>query len=120
MDHQHKPETAVADDPQARELLRRAFENTARWQPDFKGFTADLTVNVNGQETSGPVIVKSPREVSVQLSDADVQKWAATAIHTVRPGAVLQNAGLLQYANGTYSLTRNAGMARTIPRMRGA
>ena len=48
--HQRKQEeTAVADDPKARELLRRAFENTARWQKDFTGFTADLTVNVNGK-----------------------------------------------------------------------
>ena len=45
-------------------------------QKDFTGFTADLTVNISGKATSGPVIVKSPREVSVQLADADVQKWA--------------------------------------------
>ena len=75
--HQRKQEeTTVADDPKARELLRQAFEKTARWQKDFKGFTADLTVNVNGKETSGSVMVKSPREVSVQLGEADVQKWA--------------------------------------------
>ena len=65
----------VADDPKAREVLRQAFEKTARWQKDFKGFTADLTVNVNGKETSGPVMVKGPREVSVQLGETDVQKW---------------------------------------------
>ena len=63
--HQKQEETTVADDPKAREILRQAFENTARWQKDFTGFTADLTVNVNGKETSGPVMVKSPREVSV-------------------------------------------------------
>ena len=76
---QHKPqpeETTVADDPKAREKLRQAFEKTARWQKDFKGCTADLAVNVNGKETSGPVTVKGPREVSVQLGDAEVQKWA--------------------------------------------
>ena len=57
----HKPDQpTVADDPQAREVLRRAFENTARWPKDFKGFTADLTVNLNGRELHGPVIVKGP------------------------------------------------------------
>ena len=73
----HKPDQpTVADDPQAREVLRRAFENTARWPKDFKGFTADLSVNLNGRELHGPVIVKGPREVSVQLADGDLQKWA--------------------------------------------
>ncbi len=76
MDTHHTTATGVADDPKAREALRQAFEKTARWQKDFKGFTADLTVNINGKETSGPVIVKGPREVSVQLQDGDVQKWA--------------------------------------------
>ena len=50
--HQRKQEeTTVADDPKAREMLRQAFEKTARWQQDFKGFTAELIVNVNGKET---------------------------------------------------------------------
>ena len=102
MDHQHKPETTVADDPHARELLRRAFEHTARWQPDFKGFTADLTVNVNGKETSGPVMVKSPREVSVQLSDGDVQKWAQEQLGMI---AVHRGPRSFEESDGKYTLT---------------
>ncbi len=102
MDHQHKPETTVADDPHARELLRRAFENTARWQPDFKGFTADLTVNVNGKETSGPVMVKGPREVSVQLSDGDVQKWAQEQLGMI---AVHRGPRSFEESDGKYTLT---------------
>ncbi len=102
MEHQHKPETTVTDDPHARELLRRAFENTARWQPDFKGFTADLTVNINGKETSGPVIVKSPREVSVQLSDGDVQKWAQEQLAMI---AVHRGPRSFEESDGKYTLT---------------
>lgn len=102
MDHQHNPETTVADDPHARELLRRAFDNTARWQPDFKGFTADLTVNVNGKETSGPVMVKSPREVSVQLSDGDVQKWAQEQLGMI---AVHRGPRSFEESDGKYTLT---------------
>src|ERR1043165_3663831 len=85
--HQQKQEErTIADDPKAREMLRQAFEKTARWPKNFKGFTADLTVNVNGKETGGSVMVKGPREVSVQLGDAEVQKWAQeqlgmTAVH---------------------------------------
>ena len=67
-------------------MLRQAFENTARWPKDFKGFTADLTVNVNGKKMTGPVMVKGPREVTVQLGDADVQKvGAGAAWHDRRP-----------------------------------
>ncbi|MGQ0666744.1 MAG: DUF3386 family protein [Nitrospiraceae bacterium] len=92
----------VADDPCARDLLRRAFDNTARWQKDFRGFTADLTVNINGKETSGPVTVKSPREVSVQLSDADVQKWAQEQLGMI---AVHRGPRSFEESDGKYSLT---------------
>ena len=102
MEHHDKPETTVSDDPHARELLRRAFENTARWQPDFKGFTADLTVNINGKETSGPVIVKGPREVSVQLSDGDVQKWAQEQLGMI---AVHRGPRSFEESDGKYTLT---------------
>jgi hypothetical protein len=95
-------QTTVADDPQAREALRRAFEKTARWQKDFKGFTADLTVNVNGKETSGPVIVKGPREVSVQLSDGDVQKWAQEQLGMI---AVHRGPRSFEESDGKYTLT---------------
>ena len=101
--HQRKQEeTAVADDPKARELLRRAFENTARWQKDFTGFTADLTVNVNGKETGGPVMVKGPREVSVQLGETDVQKWVQEQLGMI---AVHRGPRTFEESDGKYSLT---------------
>ncbi len=102
MDIQKPEQTTVADDPKAREALRRAFENTARWQKDFKGFTADLTVNVNGKETSGPVMVKGPREVSVQLGDADVQKWAQEQLGMI---AVHRGPRSFEESDGKYTLT---------------
>ncbi len=95
-------QATVADDPQARTLLRRAFEHTARWQPDFRGFTADLTVSINGKETSGPVMVKGPREVSVQLPDADVQKWAQDQIAMI---AVHRGPRSFEESDGQYTLT---------------
>jgi Protein of unknown function (DUF3386) len=99
----HKQEQpSVADDPHARETLRKAFEKTARWQKDFKGFTADLTVNVNGKETNGPVIVKGPREVSVQLPDGDVQKWAQEQLGMI---AVHRGPRSFEESDGKYTLT---------------
>jgi len=99
----HKQEQpATADDPRARETLRKAFEKTARWQQDFKGFTADLTVNVNGREISGPVMVKSPREVSVQLADGEVQKWAQEQLGMI---AVHRGPRSFEESDGKYTLT---------------
>lgn len=100
--HEHPP-AAVSDDPEAREALRRAFHNTARWQADFKGFTADLTVNVNGRALSGPVTVKGPREVSVQLADADVQKWAQEQLAMI---AVHRGPRSFEESDGKYVLTQ--------------
>ncbi len=101
MQPQQEPST-VADDPQARELLRRAFEATARWPKDFPGFTADLTVNVNGKETCGSVMVKSPREVSVQLGDGETQKWAQEQLGMI---AVHRGPRSFEESDGKYSLT---------------
>lgn len=100
---EHAPESStVADDPQARDLLRRAFERTARWPKDFTGFTADLTVNVNGKETRGPVIVKGPRDVSVQLDNGDIQKWAQEQLGMI---AVHRGPRSFEESDGKYSLT---------------
>ena len=102
MEHSKQTHPPVADDPKAREMLRQAFENTARWPKDFKGFTADLTVNVNGKETTGPVMVKGPREVTVQLGDADVQKWAQEQLGMI---AVHRGPRTFEESDGKYSLT---------------
>jgi hypothetical protein len=101
--HQRKQEeSAVADDPKARELLRRAFDNTARWQQEFAGFTANLTVNINGKETSGAVMVKGPREISVKLGETDVQKWVQEQLGMI---AVHRGPRTFEESDGKYSLT---------------
>lgn len=100
----HPPSApTVSDDPAARAALRRAFDNTARWQPDFKGFTADLTVNANGAVTTGPVTVKGPREVSVILSDAELQKWAQEQLSMI---AVHRGPRSFEESDGKYTLTQ--------------
>lgn len=102
MEHHAQTPQAVADDPKARELLRQAFEQTARWQKDFKGFTADLTVNINGKSTSGPIMVKGPREVTVQLDNAEVQKWAQEQLGMI---AVHRGPRSFEESDGKYALT---------------
>ena len=95
-------QTEVQDDPKAREVLRQAFGRTARWQPDFKGFTATLTLNVNGKEIRGTVTVKGPRDVSVSLPDEDAQKWAEGQIAMI---AVHRGPRTFEESDGKYALT---------------
>ena len=102
MNKPNSDQSAVSDDPKAREALRQAFDNTARWQKDFKGFTADLTVNINGTETSGPMIVKGPRDVSVQLNNPEVQKWAQEQLGMI---AVHRGPRSFEESDGKYTLT---------------
>ncbi|WP_447980356.1 DUF3386 family protein [Candidatus Nitrospira bockiana] len=94
--------TQVQDDPKARTLLKQAFEKTARWQSDFKGFTADLTVNVNGRETRGTVTVKGLRDVTVSLPDPEIQKWTEGQIGMI---AVHRGPRSFDESDGKYSLT---------------
>ena len=94
--------TDVQDDPKARELLKAAFEKTARWQADFKGFQADLRVNVNGKETKGTVIVKGPRDVTVTIDDEALQTWAQGQIGMIATHRGPRN---FQESDGKHSLT---------------
>ena len=75
--------TETTDDPKARELLRRAFAKTSRWPDNFGGFEADLRINVNGEETTGKVTVKSSKEVAVSLPNEELQQWAQSQISMI-------------------------------------
>ncbi len=94
--------TDVQDDPKARELLQSAFAKTARWQPDFKGFQADLLVNVNGKETKGTVTVKGPRDVTVAIDDPELQTWAQSQIGMIAGHRGPRN---FEESDGKYTLT---------------
>lgn len=94
--------TDVKNDPNASALLRQAFQKTARWQPDFKGFTADLRVNVNGKELKGSVSVKGPKEVQVALPDPEIQKWAENQIAMI---AAHRGPRSFEESDGKYDLT---------------
>jgi len=78
--------TELKDDPQARAAMQEVFGNTARWDADFKGFTADVTVNLNGVEHQGTVTVKGPREIETTLTDEKARTFltenlASIAMH---------------------------------------
>ena len=92
----------VQNDPKAADLLRGAFEKTARWQSDFQGFQADLSINVNGNETKGSVKVKGPRDVSVEIQNEELQKWAQNQISMI---AVHRGPRSFEESDGKYALT---------------
>jgi Protein of unknown function (DUF3386) len=75
-DRQTAQAVAVQDDPNARELLHRAFDRTSRWRADFGGFTAALIAHDNGVEHHGTVKVTMPRSVEVTIAEPSLQQWA--------------------------------------------
>ena len=94
--------TDVQDDPKARELLRQAFEKTSRWPDGFGGFEADLSINVNGEVTTGKVTVKSSKEVDVSLPNEDLQKWAQGQISMIATHRGPRN---FEDSDGKYNLS---------------
>lgn len=67
--------TAVEDDPQAREAMREVFGNTARWGAGFNGFTADINVNLNGEDFPGTVTVKNPKEIETTITNEKAKAY---------------------------------------------
>jgi uncharacterized protein DUF3386 len=93
---------AVQDDPQARDLLCRAFERTARWSPTFRGFTARLLVHDNGVEHRGTVQVTMPRAVEVSLAESELQQWTQQQVAMMAGHRAYR---AFDQADGKYALT---------------
>ena len=94
--------TETIDDSKARELLRRAFTKTSRWPDNFGGFEADLRINVNGEEATGKVTVKSSKEVEVSLPNEELQKWAQGQISMIAAHRGPRN---FEESDGKYNLS---------------
>jgi hypothetical protein len=93
---------AVQDDPNARELLRLAFDRTARWRADFVGFTAALIANDDGVEHRGTVKVTLPRAIEVSLPEAALQQWAQQQLAMMAGHRAYRS---FDQADGKYVLT---------------
>ncbi len=100
---QHASEpVAAADDPAARELLRRAFGSTYRWSAVFKGFSARLRVEEAGRTVDGSANVIWPEPVTVSLPDPELQKWAEGQVGMM---AVHRGHRTFEQADGRHTLT---------------
>ncbi len=96
-----EPVTAV-DDANARDVLRRAFESTYRWSPEFKGFQARLSVWEAGKRSDGEARVQLPDVVTVSLADDETRKWAEGQIGMM---AVHRGHRAFDQADGRHTLT---------------
>jgi hypothetical protein len=93
---------AAADDPAARELLRRAFGSTYRWSAAFKGFSARLRVEEVGRTVDGAVDVRLPESITVSLADPELQKWTEGQVGMM---AVHRGHRTFEEADGRHTLT---------------
>lgn len=96
--------TAVVDEPEARELIRRAFESTYRWSPDFRGFRAEVTIRDGGRILQGEAVVSLPGETTVTLpgSDQEIRKWVEGQVGMM---AVHRGARTFDESDGRHRLT---------------
>jgi hypothetical protein len=105
---------AVQDNPEARELLRRAFDRTSRWRADFVGFRAALIVNDNGVEHRGTVQVTMPRAIDVTVAEPELQQWAQQQLAMM---AGHRGYRAFDQADGKYTLTLGPEEAHPLGRL---
>ena len=103
---QHVSTSPTQHDPDARALLQRAFENTARWPSDFGGFTADLEVNTNGTKVKGTVSVNHAKDVSVSLPNTELQHSVEGIVSMI---VVHRAHRTFDESDGKYQLTLEGG-----------
>ncbi len=75
--------TTIKDDPAARELFREASGRRYRWDRDLQGFSADVTLELNGKSTTGTVTVKldTPRlDIQVTGDDPALESYVREAV----------------------------------------
>jgi Protein of unknown function (DUF3386) len=85
--------TSVVEDPQARELMRAAYDNRYTWDAKFPGYRADVTLTKSGaggsQVHSGKVQIQGMKNEVFEVADEDVQKEIAEqaweiGVHRIR------------------------------------
>lgn len=68
------PETDRAhDDPTARRLLQQAQGLFQKWPEGFAGFRAEVTCGSRSRQLRGEVVVRSERDVQIDLADASMR-----------------------------------------------
>lgn len=67
----------------AEQMMAEAHEARAIWDKSFPGFTAKLTVNVNGEEISGKLTVTAAGKVELDLPKSENAEWARQQLKSI-------------------------------------
>jgi len=94
----------VEGNPEAKALLRQAFEKTARWPEGFRGFSADLVCQDNGVTYKGSVQIPLPGDATVRLEGApeNIQKWAQNQVSMMAGHRAFRT---FEMSDGRYAIT---------------
>ena len=75
-------EAKVAADAGATKLLADARAARANYH-DFPGFSADIEIKLDGKATRGQVEVSNTGKVTLQVENADAEKWAKHTLASI-------------------------------------
>jgi hypothetical protein len=99
--------TAAAVPAPAGDLLAKAREARAVWN-DFPGFTADVTLSIDGETTAGRLTVDEAGEVVLELPSSEGLKWArrqlASLVSHRMPGEPIGSGATLMAEAGEHPL----------------
>lgn len=93
--------SSVEENSEAREMLKEVFQSTARWGSDFKGFSSDITVNVNGKEETGCVTVKNAKEIELSIKDEKLKEFSIDTLGSI---AMHRGPRSFEESDGKYKL----------------
>jgi hypothetical protein len=70
-------------DPAAEAMMRKAHVARSGWEAPFPGFTAELSVAIDGQRQQGTVRVGGDGSVKVDLPDGPAKEWAEEQLESI-------------------------------------
>lgn len=76
-------EEAPASDPAAEKMMIAAHQARAGWDESFPGFSAELTVYMDGTKYEGTATVDADGGVEVVLPDEAARRWAGGQLESI-------------------------------------
>jgi len=77
------PALLWAQDPAAEKLMKDAHVVRSGWDKSFPGFTAQLVVNIDGQEATGKFTVTKEGKLDIELPAGPLADWAQQQLDSI-------------------------------------